>query len=357
MERVQISLLMFGESYDFLDIPEYAATFRDSITTGFEGFIFLRLFPLIRSIMTSIPQSLLAKFSPPADALLQLQRRSTLLLGKVLEERRALASTGEEPKIKPKLERTVFDDLLDSNLPPSELKTQRLTEEVATIMLAGSETTARSLSVIACHLLLPKNRSTRLKLLQSELELMMPSVADPLPTYAELERLPYLTAIIKEGMRLQNGTTSRLARTVGQPYQYKDWTVPQGAAISMSPADVLMDERVFPETDMFIPERWLLTTDNKPFKKTASLEDIKNTKINMALDRYMVNFSKGDRSCLGMWLAWAELYVCTAAIFRRFEMELYETDESDVATDHDFFTAFSKWDSKGVRVKIANLRS
>lgn len=39
-------------------------------------------------------------------------------------------------------------------------------------------------------------------------------------------------------------------------------------------------------------------------------------------------------------------------IFRRFDYELYETDESDVKYKHDFFTPRVKLDSKGVRVSV-----
>lgn len=51
-------------------------------------------------------------------------------------------------------------------------------------------------------------------------------------------------------------------------------------------------------------------------------------------------------------LAYLELYVALAHLFRRFELELYETDASDVELAHDFFLPSPKLDSKGVRVKV-----
>lgn len=50
-------------------------------------------------------------------------------------------------------------------------------------------------------------------------------------------------------------------------------------------------------------------------------------------------------------LAYAELYLTYAAVFRKFKFELYETDQSDVALAHDFFLPSPKLDSKGVRVR------
>lgn len=48
----------------------------------------------------------------------------------------------------------------------------------------------------------------------------------------------------------------------------------------------------------------------------------------------------------------AELYLATAGIFRRVDMELYETDRTDVEVKYDNFTPKPKLDSKGVRVLV-----
>lgn len=50
-------------------------------------------------------------------------------------------------------------------------------------------------------------------------------------------------------------------------------------------------------------------------------------------------------------LAYAELYLTYASVFRKFKFQLYETDQSDVALAHDFFLPSPKLDSKGVRVR------
>jgi len=80
----------------------------------------------------------------------------------------------------------------------------------------------------------------------------------------------------------------------------------------------------------------------------------------------MVAFSKGSRNCLRMPLAWAELYLCLAGIFRRFSskivrdkddegvLALFETDITDVEIKGDLFFPLVKEDSKGIRVKVLN---
>ena len=51
-------------------------------------------------------------------------------------------------------------------------------------------------------------------------------------------------------------------------------------------------------------------------------------------------------------LALAELYIAFATVFSRFEFELFETDVSDVEMAHAYLVPYSKWDTKGVRVKV-----
>ena len=51
-------------------------------------------------------------------------------------------------------------------------------------------------------------------------------------------------------------------------------------------------------------------------------------------------------------LAYMEAYIALASVMRRFSLELYQTDSSDVEVAHDFFLPCPKLDSKGVRVKV-----
>jgi hypothetical protein len=50
-----------------------------------------------------------------------------------------------------------------------------------------------------------------------------------------------------------------------------------------------------------------------------------------------------------------EVYLGLAQVFRRFRLELYETDRSDVIMLHEFFLPSPKLESKGVRVKVVEL--
>lgn len=98
------------------------------------------------------------------------------------------------------------------------------------------------------------------------------------------------------------------------------------------------DEKLYPDSFTFKPERWL----NNP----------KGPDGQKYLSRYMVSFSKGSRSCVGMHLAYAEVYIALATVFRRFSFELFETDRTAVDCHSDMFVPHPKHGTKGVRVMV-----
>lgn len=190
------------------------------------------------------------------------------------------------------------------------------------ISAAGFSTTARALTVGAFHLI---SNPSILATLRAEVAPQM-ALADPdLPTYSDLEKLPFLTAVVKESIRLSWGTSGRLPRLIKSPLVYKEFVIPAGTSVSMNNNDVLMDPDIFTDPESFIPERWL-----------------NRDGTDKALDKYFVAFSKGPRSCIGMWLAYAEMYIAVATLFSKFEFELFETDARNVTTERDFFLPQTK---------------
>lgn len=104
--------------------------------------------------------------------------------------------------------RSIFIDILESDLPESEKTVIRLGTEATTMISAGTETTAWTLTVLTVYL---KSQPTVLAKLTSELQTV---VVDPkqLPKWSVLEQLPYLSAVILESIRLSYGVATRLAR-------------------------------------------------------------------------------------------------------------------------------------------------
>ncbi|KAL5374850.1 hypothetical protein DPSP01_011602 [Paraphaeosphaeria sporulosa] len=120
------------------------------------------------------------------------------------------------------------------------------------------------------------------------------------PRVKDLERLPYLNAVIKESLRLSSGVIWGLLRvvpTTGAKIAGVD--IPPGTIVSTGSTFVHYNAAIFPEPDKFQPERWLESTD---------------------LDQWLVAFSRGPRMCLGINLAWAELRLGFSHVYRKFEL-------------------------------------
>lgn len=102
--------------------------------------------------------------------------------------------SGENDGHKNVAHKTVFSELLQS-LPPDELSVELLKHEAASITGAGIDTTKTTLSLATYHIL----ANPRIhKKLRDELIEAIPDLSASQPTLPELERLPYLNAIIQE---------------------------------------------------------------------------------------------------------------------------------------------------------------
>ncbi|KAL8967893.1 MAG: hypothetical protein Q9183_002719, partial [Haloplaca sp. 2 TL-2023] len=200
---------------------------------------------------------------------------------------------------------TILDALSDSNLSPEEKSIGRTTEEAMVVIGAGVEALANPIAITIFELL--KNPSELAKL-KEELNAANPDTSAFLQ-YAELQHLPYLNAIVLEGMRLakENGRFPRI--NPESPTRYQDYEIPPGTIMSISLKDLHLNEKIFKDAQGFRPERWLDPIASK------------------GLHRNFLPFSRGPRVCLGRHLAMAEFFVCIGNLVRRFDMQLRGTTQ------------------------------
>lgn len=321
----------YGWTYDYIQNPEWAMRWKLVNTGGRASAAIVRSFPLIGKIVRSMPLSVAIRLVPPVGFMKSWMKRVGIQVRKIKSDPETMQMIQTDKRRKD----TIFAQILSTDLPPSELSDQRLIDEGVLIATAGSETTAWAITITTYHIM--SNPSVRDRLRQELLTVPI-SHNDAVASWTDLERLPYLTAVLKEGLRLAGGMLSRLPRIYDKPITYKAWVIPAGTPVAMTPHLVLIDKNIFPAPRKFDPERWL---DQAAEGKTTS-----------RLDKYIVAFGKGSRNCIGMHLAWAQMYMCIAAVVGRYNLELFETDESDVTPSRDLFTAGVKLDSKGIRVIV-----
>jgi cytochrome P450 len=166
-------------------------------------------------------------------------------------------------------------------------------------------------------------------------------------TWNALSQLPYLSATITEGLRLSYGVSHRLQRISPDTHlHYKQWTIPAGTPVSQTQMFIMADPTLFPCPKKFIPERWMLDAVPEGFPHPHEAK------------KFFIPFSRGTRSCVGMNLAYAELYLSIGMLLEpidlggRFEMRLFETAQRDFEVKYDWFNPCPPLDSKGLRVII-----
>ncbi|KAK3325938.1 cytochrome protein [Apodospora peruviana] len=207
--------------------------------------------------------------------------------------------------------------LKDPSLPTEENDLDRLVDEGKTIIFAGTETTTRALSVAHMAALAP----------------------GPCDEYSYSE----LTGVINEALRFTHGVSARLPRiSVDEPLRFGEWVIPPGTVlscfqtpVSMSSPLQHMDPSIFPNPRAFNPGRWIRAAED-----------------GMDLSKYMVSFTKGSRACLGIHMAYAEMYLVIARIIRRFELELHDTTGDDVEVYHIRLTGYPRKGLGDIKVRV-----
>ncbi|OAA72450.1 alpha-1,3-mannosyltransferase [Cordyceps fumosorosea ARSEF 2679] len=302
---------LYGETLQYLDIPD----FRTPIAEGFLGidlmYHFTRFFPGVVKLFKKMPTAIVRRISPAVAELLALQEGIKQNILQTLKTQEGRDS-----------DCIIVSAAGDSEIPAAERQIDRLMDEGASLTIAGTETTARALSVGMFHLLSDKRHLLKL---HEELR-SLPSPPNREYPFAQLEPLPYLTGVVYESCRLSFGPINRSPRVAThESLQYGVYTIPPGTPVSQSTYFVHTDESVFPDPLSFDPDRW-----------TRAARD------GIPLNRYLANFSKGSRQCIGIQLAFTELYLTIARLVTSFEMDLHETTKEDVAIHHVRLVGYPK---------------
>jgi cytochrome P450 len=180
-----------------------------------------------------------------------------------------------------RIKSTIFEGVLSSKLPDEEKTNARLAHEAQLVVFAGQGTTAYTLSAALYQLLVHPEELRKVK---AELAAALPD-SDEIPSYAQVERLPYFQAVIQETLRLHPGVVSRLPRvSPTESIVYTDkkkgktYVIPPGVTTSMTTQIAHQNKDVFENPTEFIPQRWI---------------------DNPRLDRAFIGFARGTRNCIG----------------------------------------------------------
>ena len=177
------------------------------------------------------------------------------------------------------------------------------------IIAAGSDTTAISLSAVFYYLL--KNPDCYRKLTEEiDAAFSAKPAQNPPPSsisFADAQRLPYLSACIKEAFRLHPASRWFPERVVpAQGHTICGERIPGGTVVGVSAWVLHRNTDIYGEdVETFRPERWMVADTEKVRER----------------DRMLSSFgSQGHYVCLGKNIALLEMYKVVAAVIRHFEV-------------------------------------
>ncbi|KAB8216388.1 cytochrome P450 [Aspergillus novoparasiticus] len=174
---------------------------------------------------------------------------------------------------------------------------EEMTAHVSTLTIAGGETVATFLAAATYYLL--QNPECYQKL-QQEITNRFVSYDEINATAAR--QLPYLQAVINEGLRIYAPGSQGFPR-LSPGMHVGEYYVPRGAEIYTSAWTVTHSEEYFAEPMRFKPERWL----------DPESSDVKEASQ---------PFSMGPRGCLGQNFAYMEINLILAKMLWKYHLSL-----------------------------------
>jgi len=219
---------------------------------------------------------------------------------------------------------------------PEFMTDKQVLASCTSMIFAGSETTAISLSSIFYHLV--KHPRVYSKLMEELDEAARNGTISERDhgkvSWTESQKLPYLDAVIQESFRMHPAAGLILERVV--PPQGIDICgehIVGGTIVGCNAWVLHRRPEVFgADADTFRPERWL---EAKPDR----LREMKAT---------MFQFGAGARTCIGKNISLLEIYKLVPTFLRNFEVELekpnaeWKTHNAWFVRQLDFNTVFKK---------------
>lgn len=188
-------------------------------------------------------------------------------------------------------------------------------------VIAGSDTTAISLSSIMYHLL--HYPAVLSKLRQEINDYTSQGLCSERVTFKESQEMPYFQAVMKEALRMHSATGLPFWRVVPSGGAHiSGHFFPEGTVVGVNAWIPHYDETIFEDAKTFRPERWIeaeneperLKVMNEMYMPVCSLFSYIKTLANS-----FAQFGLGSRTCLGKHISILEMSKLIPRIIREFD--------------------------------------
>lgn len=171
-----------------------------------------------------------------------------------------------------------------------------LLPEIVEMLIAGTDTTAHTLSLAVGELALNPQVFEQAQATVDQVFQDQGTI-----TLASLKGLGYIQAVVKETLRLYSVASGTTSMEVTRDIVVDDIEVPTGAKLFWSMLGAGRDPDAYPQPHVFNPDRWLVKDHPAP---------------------PMIDFGSGPHRCLGEHLAMLESTLMLAQLLRHFSWEL-----------------------------------
>ncbi|KAF2625088.1 cytochrome P450 monooxygenase-like protein [Macroventuria anomochaeta] len=197
-------------------------------------------------------------------------------------------------------------------------------------LIAGSETTATTLS--GSTYLLLKNQAAYKRLVH---EIRSAFKSSDEISIDKVNQLPYLVAVLQEGLRYYPPVPTGFPRIVpGTGQDISGHYIPGGTGVYISQHASNHSARNFTDADAFVPERWL--DAERPAKYEGDNREV------------VQPFSFGPRNCIGKNLAYAEMRLIMAKLLFHFDLALVHPERDWMEKQR----VFALWEKPSLDVRL-----
>uniref|UniRef100_A0A2P2LAK2 Cytochrome P450 89A2-like n=1 Tax=Rhizophora mucronata TaxID=61149 RepID=A0A2P2LAK2_RHIMU len=315
-------LVCFGDKLDEEKIREVEEVQRHRLLT-FDRHNILNFWPGLTKIL----------FHRRWKELFRLHENQEKVLAPLIRARQNAKHEKHMSKAKEEDDFTVcyVDTLLDLEIPDGDDKKRKLQlgEIIALcseFLDGGTDTTSTALQWVMANLV--KYPHIQEKLF-TEINVVMVAEEEEVKE-DELQKMPYLKAIILEGLRRHPPGHFVLPHAVTQDTILEGFLIPKNGVVNFTVAEMGLDPKVWEDPMEFKPERFLHNNNGKDEVEAFDLTGNREIK--------MMPFGAGRRMCPGYHLAMLHLEYYVANLVWNFKWTAADGDDIDLSEKQEFTT-------------------
>ncbi|KAJ6151045.1 hypothetical protein N7470_007639 [Penicillium chermesinum] len=223
-----ISEYALGHKYGlrYLERPELSDEWKLRLTSMFGFCRHIRHLPILPFFARLAPR-MVGTVVPPYRYVYEMEEDIKGRVKALLDDHTIDSKIDPEKTALPsKTQKAVYPSILaDPSVPSSEKELSRLQDDAIFLMMAATDAPAQVLAITLFHIL---NNPAVYARLKEELFSALDNARE-VPTFEQLENIPYLNAVVREGLRLSSVVTTRLPRSApDEVLQFQEWQIPPG---------------------------------------------------------------------------------------------------------------------------------